>query len=62
MDAGNFNPTKRLYPSYTTDQLLGFIAEGVTKHRTEDQIVAMKWEACRRKAGLSKTLHQILNG
>lgn len=63
MDAApSLNPTKRRYPAYTDAQLLAFIAEGVTAYRNEDQIVDMKWEVCRRKAGLSKTLHQILNG
>lgn len=59
--ASSLNPTKRRYPAYTDDQLLGFIREGVTEYRDADKIVDMKWEYTRRKAGLSKTLHQLLN-
>lgn len=63
MDAApSLNPTKRRYPAYTDDQLLAFIREGVTEYRDADQVVDMEWEYTRRKAGLSKTLHQILNG
>ena len=63
MDAAtSLNPTKRRYPSYTDDQLLAFIRKGVTEFTDADKIADMQWEYTRRKAGLSKTMHQLLNG
>jgi hypothetical protein len=71
MDVSLTNPTGRKFPSMTTDDLkiavvdlqfgLNPNCQYMTAVQIADKIGAMKEEVWRRSAGLSKTLHQILN-
>ena len=72
MDVALTNPTGRKFPSMTTVDLKCAVVDyqmGINpnqKYMTEEQvsekIAAMVKEVRRRKAGLSKTLHEVLNG
>lgn len=61
MDNGSLNPTKRLFPAYTTAQLKGFLADKRPDQISPDTRANMELEVSRREIGLSKTLHEILN-
>jgi hypothetical protein len=57
MDAGSSGRPgrKKLYPSYTNDDLAKFISEGVTPMRPQATVDKMKEELAARKSGESKT-------